>query len=80
MPHFSHSARIVAGDFSDCKDAYAIILTAGVHQTADMRSRLDDLEQGAAIVHEIVLELIRHDRCGILLIASNPVDVLSYAA
>ena len=51
---FSHSARIIAGDFSDCKDADLIIITAGVHQTADMRSRLDDLEQGAAIVREIV--------------------------
>jgi L-lactate dehydrogenase len=77
---FSHPTRIFAGDFSDCQNADVIIVTAGAGQTAEMRSRLDDLEQSAAIVHEMILELMPHNPRGILLIASNPVDVLSYAA
>ena len=77
---FSHPARISAGDFSDCGNADVIIMAAGVHQTPEMRSRLDDLEQSAVIVREVVSEVMRHNPRGILLIASNPVDILSYAA
>ena len=77
---FTHTTRVVAGDFSDCADADVIIITAGVHQTPGMRSRLDDLKESAFILREIVLEIARYDPCGIFLIASNPVDVLTYAA
>ena len=77
---FTHTTRVVAGDFSDCGAADVIIITAGVHQTPGMRSRLDDLKEGASILRDIVLEIARHDPGGILLIASNPVDVLTYAA
>jgi L-lactate dehydrogenase len=77
---FSHPTRVFAGDFSDCHNADVIIITAGVGQSAGTRSRLDDLEKSAAIVREIILELMRHNPRGVLLIASNPVDILSYAA
>jgi L-lactate dehydrogenase len=77
---FSRTTRILAGSFSDCDTADVIIITAGVHQTAQGRSRLDDLKQCASIVKSIILEIVRHDPQGILLIASNPVDVLTYAA
>jgi L-lactate dehydrogenase len=45
-----------------------------------MRSRLDDLTESAAILREILGEIMRYDPRGILLIASNPVDILTYAA
>jgi L-lactate dehydrogenase len=77
---FSHTTRIVAGDFSDCHSADVIIITVGVPQTPGMRSRLDDLKQSAAILQRIILEIARHDAQGVLLIASNPVDVLTCAA
>ena len=77
---FSHATRIVVGDFSDCQSADVIIITAGVHQTPGIRSRLDDLREGAGILRDIVLEIARHDPRGVLLVASNPVDVLTYAA
>jgi L-lactate dehydrogenase len=75
---FSHTTRIVAGDFSDCGAADVIVIAAGVHQTSGMRSRLDDLKQSASILKDIVLGIARHNLSGILLIASNPVDVLTY--
>jgi len=77
---FAHTTRIVVGDFSDCQSADVIIITAGVHQTPGIRSRLDDLREGAGILRDIVLEIARHDPRGVLLVASNPVDVLTYAA
>lgn len=76
---FTHHARIIVGDFAACATADVIIITAGVHQTTSMRSRLDDLRTSAGIVREIVGEIMRHDPSGVFVVASNPVDVLTYA-
>lgn len=77
---FSHTARVVAGDFSDCCAADVVIIAAGPSPTAAMRSRLDDLTESAAILKRLVEDIARHNPRGILLIASNPVDVLTHAA
>ena len=77
---FVHTTRIRAGEFSDCGGAEVIIIAAGAPQSPNTRSRLDDLAQTAAILRGIISEVMRYDPRGILLIASNPVDVLTYAA
>jgi len=77
---FSHSARVFAGDFSDCCVADLIIITAGVSQSTDMKSRLDNLKESAPILRGIVEDVVHHNPGCMLLIASNPVDVLTYAA
>jgi L-lactate dehydrogenase len=77
---FSHTTRIVAGDFPDCAGADIIIIAAGVPQSPGRRSRQDDLMESSFILREIIREIARYDLRGILLIASNPVDVLTYAA
>jgi L-lactate dehydrogenase len=76
---FSHTTRVRSGDFADCATADVIIITAGAHQSLDMKSRLDDLKVSAGILREIVEEISRHNPTGIVLVASNPVDVLTYA-
>jgi L-lactate dehydrogenase len=45
-----------------------------------MKSRLDGLKETAEIVHGLVRDVAKQNPRGILLIASNPVDVLTYAA
>lgn len=77
---YSHSGRIDAGDFTDCTTADAIIVTVGAPQSRDKRSRLDDLSSSAAMVEEVITEIARHAPTGVLVMASNPVDVLTYAA
>ena len=77
---FSHRTRIVAGGLSDCGAADVTIITAGVPQSPGMRSRLDDLVESASIVKPIASEIGRANPSAILLLASNPVDVLTYAA
>jgi malate/lactate dehydrogenase len=57
-----------------------ILITAGARQRSDKVSRLDDLAQGAQILRSIITEIAAHNPSGILLIAANPVDVLTYAA
>src|SRR5262247_2495355 len=76
---FSHTTRVVAGKFGDCCSADVVIITTGVSQTG-VKSRLDNLQESAAILKRLVLDVARHNPCGILLIASNPVDVLTYGA
>ena len=76
---FSHTARVLAGEFSDCATADVIIFTAGVGHRPGA-PRLEYLKENASIVRGIVEEIAKHNPCGILLIASNPVDVLTYAA
>jgi L-lactate dehydrogenase len=76
---FSHTTRILAGDFADCGSADVIIVTAGVGHRPGA-PRLEYLKENASIVKGIVEEISKHNPCGILLIASNPVDVLTYGA
>lgn len=76
---FTCSGRILVGDFYDCCSADVTIITTGVSQ-AGLKSRLDGLKETAPIVKGLVADVAQHKPCGILLIASNPVDVLTYAA
>jgi L-lactate dehydrogenase len=75
---FSHTTRIFMGDFSDCCSADVTIITAGVSQSGQT-SRLEGLRDTGAILHGLVSEVCLQNPRGILLIASNPVDVLTYA-
>ena len=76
---FSHTTRILVGDFSDCCSADVTIITAGVSQSGQ-RSRMEGLRETGAILHGLVSEVCLQNPRGILLIASNPLDVLTYAA
>jgi L-lactate dehydrogenase len=76
---FSHTTRVVTGQFDDCCSADVIIITAGASQSG-RGSRLENLNETAAILKGLVRDVARSNPHGILLIASNPVDVLTYAA
>jgi L-lactate dehydrogenase len=76
---FSHRTRISAGEFRDCCSADITILTVGVSQSGS-QSRLEGLKETAAILKDLVRNVSRQSPRGILLIASNPVDVMTYAA
>jgi L-lactate dehydrogenase len=75
---FAHPTRIWPGDFADCAGAAVTVLTAGALQ-APGETRLDLAGRNAAIWREIVPLVVQHNPDGILLIATNPVDVLTYA-
>jgi L-lactate dehydrogenase len=77
---YSHTARVLAGEFAGCATADVIIITAGMNQSTITNSRAENLRGTAVILREVLVEIGRYDPCGILLIASNPVDVMTYAA
>jgi len=76
---FTHPTRIWAGDYADCAGAAVTVLAAGVGQKPG-QSRLECLQANARIWREIVPQIAHHNPRGILLVATNPVDVLTYAA
>lgn len=76
---FSHTTRVRVGDFSDCCSADVTIITAGISQSGQ-KSRTEGLRETGAILHDLVSDVCLQNPRGILLIASNPVDVLTYAA
>jgi L-lactate dehydrogenase len=76
---FSHPTKVWAGDYSDCAGAPITVLTAGAPQLPG-ETRLGLVKKNAAIWRDIVPQVARQNPEGILLIATNPVDVLTYAA
>jgi L-lactate dehydrogenase len=76
---FTHPTQIWAGRYSDCAGAAVTVLAAGAGQK-EGETRLDLVKKNAAIWRSIIPEVVKHNPDGILLIATNPVDVLTYAA
>ena len=76
---FAHPTRIWAGDYADCAGAAVTVLAAGVGQKPG-QTRLECLQTNARIWSKIVPRIAKHNPGGILLVATNPVDVLTYAA
>lgn len=76
---YTASMRIYAGGYDDVADCSMVILTAGANQKPG-ETRLDLIGKNVAILKSIIPELTRRNFGGILLVVSNPVDVLTYAA
>lgn len=74
---FLGRARVWAGTYEDCREADIIIITAGAAQKPG-ESRVDLLKRNIAIFESITTEVLKYNDHGILLIASNPVDIMSY--
>lgn len=76
---FVGNVRVYAADYDDITDAGIIVVTAGAAQKPG-ETRLDLVHKNVAIFRSIIPELKKRDYQGILIIVSNPVDVLTLAA
>jgi L-lactate dehydrogenase len=74
---FLGKAKVWAGSYEDCREADIIIITAGVSQRPG-ETRIDLLKRNVAIYESITDEVLKYNKDGILIIASNPVDIMSY--
>lgn len=77
VPCVSSRMVIKAGDYSDCKDANIVVITAGVPQKPG-ETRLELLETNSKIIKEITQNVVNSGFDGIFVVASNPVDILTY--
>jgi malate/lactate dehydrogenase len=75
----THPTRILQGDYPDCAGADVVVITAGVSQKPG-ETRIDLLKRNTSIFAQIVPQILRHNPQPLILNATNPVDILSYAA
>ena len=76
---FASPMKIYAGDYSALGDAAMVVVTAGAAQKPG-ETRLDLVNKNVAIFKSIIPQIRESGFSGVLLIVSNPVDVLTYAA
>lgn len=74
---FATPMKITTGTYQDLTDAHVVVVAAGAAQKPG-ESRLDLLARNAAIFRTIVPKIVQHNPHGIILIATNPVDILTY--
>ncbi len=76
---FAPPVSIWAGDYSDCAAAHAVVITAGAAQEPG-ESRLDLTGRNAGICRSILDQVVEQTRDAVIVMVTNPVDVLTYDA
>lgn len=74
---FVKPMQLHTGDYSLCKDADMVILTAGANQKVG-ESRMDLVQKNTHIFKQIIPQILAYNRDCIFLIVTNPVDILTY--
>ena len=77
LPYAPHKMDIKAGDYDECKDANIVVITAGLSQKPG-QSRLELAVANAKIMKEITQNVMNNGFKGIFIVASNPVDLMTY--
>lgn len=76
---FTNPVNIYSGDYKDLSDAYLVIVTAGANQMPG-ETRIDLINKNASIFKKIIPSITEYNKDCILLIVSNPVDILTMLA
>lgn len=76
---FAPPVAISAGDYEDCAGAAAVVVTAGAAQRTD-QTRLDLIAGNGAVCRSIMDRVLEHTRSAVIIMVTNPVDVLTYDA
>ncbi len=76
MP-FVRPVRIYNGDYEDCKGADIVVITGGANQRPG-ETRIDLVNKNTEIFKDIVGNIVKYNTDCILLVVTNPVDILTY--
>jgi len=76
---FEHNCQIRAGDYSVLEGAGLVVITAGVAQKPG-ETRRELVGRNVAIFRQIIPEILRYAPDALLIIATNPVDIMTYVA
>lgn len=77
IPYSPNNLTIKAGDYSDCQDASIVVIAAGANQNVG-ETRLDLIHKNTIIFKSIIKSVISSGFNKIFLIATNPVDAMSF--
>ncbi len=80
MEFMNHKTIVRSGTYADCMDADSVIITASVPMNSNLSDRMELLAKNKNIMKVIVESVMASGFNGILLIVSNPVDVMTYYA
>ena len=69
--------KIIAGDYSYCKDAKIVVIAAGANQNPG-ETRMDLIEKNSKIFKSIISSVMGNGFNGIFIVATNPLDVMTY--
>ncbi|CAM4136968.1 L-lactate dehydrogenase [Erysipelothrix inopinata] len=73
---FVSPVKIVAGDYPDTKDSDIVIITAGMAQKPG-ETRIDLVNRNIEIYKQMIPQIVKYNPDSILLVVSNPVDILA---
>ncbi|APR86595.1 L-lactate dehydrogenase [Minicystis rosea] len=76
---FARAVRVAAGDYADLAGAALVIIAAGVSQRPG-ETRLSLLARNAGVFQSVIPSIERYAPDAILLVATNPVDVMTHVA
>src|SRR5512146_1059836 len=76
---FAHPLEITAGDYPELADCRVVVVSAGVGQKPG-ETRLQLLERNANVFEQVIPNIFQHAPRAVLLIATNPVDVMTHIA
>ena len=76
---FAHPVEVTAGDYTDLAGCKVVIVSAGVGQKPG-ESRLQLLGRNAQVFKQVIPSILQHAPQAVLLIATNPVDVMTHLA
>ena len=77
MAYSPSKIKVRVGDYSDCKDAKIVVIAAGANQ-APGESRMDLIEKNSKIFKSIIGSVMENNFNGIFIVATNPLDVMTY--
>ena len=78
LPFAPQKMVIKAGDYAECKDAEIVVITAGVAQKQGGQTRLELAQVNTKIVKDITKNIMASGFNGVIIVASNPVDLMAY--
>jgi malate/lactate dehydrogenase len=76
---FAHPLTVRAGDYADLASARVVVIAGGVAQKPG-ETRLQLLQRNAGVFRQIVPSVLRHAPDAVLLVVSNPVDIMTHLA
>ncbi len=79
LPYSFKKMKIKAGTYQDCRDSDIVVICAGANQK-EGQTRLELTKINTRIMKDIALKIKGSGFHGIVIVASNPVDILSYVA
>ena len=80
MEFMNHKTIVRSGTYKDCCDADSVIITASVPMSQKLNDRMELLAKNRSVMKSIVNSIMENGFNGIMLIVSNPVDVMTYYA